>query len=324
MKALVVGSSDIDIFVSPESDGSYVEDQETVAFRLGDKIPINVGDFALGGNGANVSVGLRRLGIDSSFYTYFGTDILSRQIKEKIEEEKVDIIDHETIGKNSSLSLIFDFKKDRVIFSHHEVLDYTFDISKASGFSAIYLTSIGKNWEGAYKSVLSLIQENPIICAFSPGSHQLADLNDTTYEIIAASKILFCNKQEGEKILDKKGEEANDMKELLEKLSKLGPEIVSVTNGKEGSYFFQDGVYYTISSFEENSQGTDKTGAGDSYASAFFGAHLLGKDIKTSMRWGAANANSVMKKTGAQAGLLDVSGIEKVLFDRPDFQPEML
>ena len=47
MKALVVGSSDIDIFVSPESEGSFIEDEETVAFRLGDKIPIDVKAFAV-------------------------------------------------------------------------------------------------------------------------------------------------------------------------------------------------------------------------------------------------------------------------------------
>lgn len=324
MKALVVGGSDIDIFVSPESKDSYVEDRETVSFNLGDKVPIDIKVFALGGNGANVSVGLKRLGLDTSFYTYFGTDILSQQIKQQLDEEKINIIMHDLNGENTSLSLIFDFKKDRVIFSHHEVRNHTFDASKTSGFNAIYLTSIGRNWEEAYKQVLAYIQGNLLALAFSPGSHQIADLNDTIYEIISVSKILFCNKEEGERILDKRGESAADMKELLEKLSKLGPEIISVTDSKEGSYALADNNYYSIDSFDPDSQSKDKTGAGDSYASAFFAAHLLGHDIKTSMRWGAVNANSVMQKVGAQAGLLNVEEIEKILSDRPDFQPETL
>lgn len=324
MKALVIGASDIDIFVSPESSGAFAEDQNTVSFNLGDKIPVDVKAFALGGNGANVSVGLKKLGVDTSFYTYFGTDILSRQIKEQIGEAGIKVVEHDLNGENSSLSLVFDFKKDRVIFSHHEVRDHTFDSSKVSGFNSMYLTSIGRKWEGAYRQVLSYIQQNTLALAFSPGSHQIADLSDIIYEIIAVSKILFCNKEEAELILGKKGEVAHDMKELLGKLSKLGPEIVSVTDGKEGAYAVEANNYYSIDSFDPESESVDKTGAGDSYASAFFGALLLGKDIKTAMRWGAVNANSVMQKVGAQAGLLSISDIEKMLLDRPDFQPESI
>lgn len=324
MKALVIGSSDIDLFISLPESSSYVQKEKDIVFTLGDKIPTDINAFALGGNGANVSVGLKRLGLESSFYTYVGTDLLSNQIKRTIEEEGVSLIDHEGAGDNTSINLIFNFKEDRIIFSHHEVKNHSFDEAKAKGFEALYLTSIGKEWEEAYKQINSYIHSQSMAVAFSPGSPQFANLSDIVYEIMAASKILFCNKEEGEKILEKKGESAADMKELLEKLSKLGPEVVSVTDGKEGSYAYENGSYYSISSFDLGSQGRDKTGAGDSYASAFFAANLLGHDIKTCMRWGAANANSVMGKVGAQAGLLNIEEIEKVLFDRPDFQPEML
>lgn len=319
MKALVVGSSDIDIFITPESKNSYVEDQKTVTFSLGDKVPVSLSAMKLGGNGANVSVGLSRLGVDVSFYTYLGDDILSQQIQETIKQENVHLVENPQHTKSSSLSLIFDFSDDRVIFSHHEELDHTFDGGKVEQIEALYLTSLGEKWTEAYKEVLSYVQSHPLTLAFSPGSHQLSNMEDLVFEMVAVSKILFVNKEEGERILEKKGEKAVDNKDLLLKLSKLGPEIVSVTDGKKGSYAYSNNTYYALSSFDEEAISTDKTGAGDSYASAFFGAVLLGKDIKTAMRWGAANAQAVMSKVGAQDGLLTESEIESMLSARPDF-----
>ncbi len=324
MKVLSIGSSDIDLFVSPEDASSYVQNENTVSFSLGDKIPIKMDATTLGGNGANVSVGLKRLGLDSSFYTFLGKDVLSRQIVEALNHEKIEIIEGNVQLETTALSIIFNFKADRIIFSHHDVMPHEIDGSRLQPFQAFYLTSIGKDWVSAYRTVVDFVHSNSIALAFSPGSPQLADLQDVVFEAIACSKILFVNKDEGERLLDKKGESAKDIKELLQKLSGFGPLIVSVTDGKNGSYAMMDNVCYVLPSFDESAVSIDKTGAGDSYASAFFAAHLLELDVKTSMLWGALNANSVMKQIGAQKGLLTKHEIEEALSLRPDFTVEML
>lgn len=322
MKTLVIGSADIDLFLTLPQANSFVESARSITFTLGDKIPTDMQGMMLGGNGANVSAGTKRLGMDTSFYTFVGTDLLSRQIKETLENEHIILIDHSGAGENTSLNLIFNFTTDRIIFSHHEVKNHGFDVSRATGFQALYLTSIGREWTEAYKQISSFIHSQQLIVAFSPGSPQLADLQDVVYEIVAASKILFVNKEEGEHLLEKKGEKAGDMKELLTKLSALGPEIVSVTDGKKGGYVFAQDAYYHIPSFDEKTEGVDKTGAGDAYASGFFSAYLLNGDVMRAMSWGGANAHSVIEKIGAQPGLLNVSQIEAMLSSRPDFKPE--
>lgn len=324
MKVLSIGSSDIDLFASPKKTDSYVQNGNTVSFNLGDKVPIDIQGMTLGGNGANVSVGMKRLGLQSSFYTYLGSDILSHHILDAIEKEKVEVLQGDDRSENASLSLIFDFKDDRVIFSHHDVAKHTIDAEKLKPYEALYLTSIGEEWTNAYKTIINFVHDNLTSLSFSPGSPQLAGINDVVFEAIACSKILFVNKQEGERLLDKRGEKSTDMKDLLKKLSILGPQIVSVTDGKNGAYACTDGQYYVTRSFIEDQVSVDKTGAGDSYASAFFSALLLEKDIKTAMQWGAVNASSVMSKIGAQEGLLTVSEIEERLALRPDFSVEML
>lgn len=324
MKTLVIGSADIDLFLKLPQANSYVETQSTVTFHLGDKIPTDIQGTTLGGNGANVSAGTKRLGMDTSFYTFVGTDLLSRQIRETLEKEQIILIDHIGVAENTSLNLIFDFSTDRIIFSHHEVKDHSFDASLAKDFQALYLTSIGREWLETYKQILSYVHSQQLNFAFSPGSPQLADLQDVVYELIASSQILFVNKEEGEHILEKKGEKAADIKELLTKLSALGPQIVSVTDGKKGGYAFFDNTYYHIPPFDEGRQGVDKTGAGDAYASAFFSSYLLTGNVEQAMAWGGANANAVMGKLGAQEGLLTRSEIESLLISRPDFRAEKM
>lgn len=321
MKTLVVGSSDIDIFITPELKESYKEEGEQVTFHLGDKVAVGMSGITLGGNGANVSVGLARLSYDVSFYTYLGKDILSRQIKETFEKEKVNLIGNNQNTENSSMSLIFDFDSDRIIFSHHEKLDHEFNKENLDSFQALYLTSLGEAWDKAYKSVLSYVQEHPLLLAFSPGSHQLANISDLIYEVIAVSKIIFVNKEEGEKLLEERNEKASSIQELMKKLSKLGPEIVSVTDGKKGSYAYENGIGYAISSFDSSSDGVDKTGSGDAYATGFLGALLSNQDTKTAMRWGAINAHFVIGKMGAQNGLLTREEIEHILVSHPEFLP---
>lgn len=324
MKVLSIGSSDIDLFISPENPQSFVQNENTVSFSLGDKIPIQMNATTLGGNAANVSVGLKRLGLNSSLYTFLGQDVLSRQIVEALNKEEIEILESKTQLSTTALSIICNFSTDRIIFSHHDVTPHEIDASKLQSFQAFYVTSIGKDWEGAYRTVVDYVHSNSVVLAFSPGSPQLADLQDVVYEMIACSKVIFVNKEEGEKLLEKKGESAKDMKELLQKLMKLGPLIVSVTDGKNGSYAMMDNMCYMLPSFDEGAVSTDKTGAGDSYASTFFAAHLLEKDLKTCMRWGAVNANSVMKYVGAQKGLLSLQEVESILQVRPDFTVEML
>ncbi|MGE5041685.1 MAG: carbohydrate kinase family protein [Candidatus Levyibacteriota bacterium] len=320
MKTLTIGSCDIDVFITPMLSSSLTQTDTDVSFRLGDKVPININGMYLGGNGSNVSVGLKRLGMESYFYSFFGNDLFSHLIHDSIDKEGVTLINHDGLGDNTSVSLIFDFDHDRVIFSHHDTREHKFNPSTVDRYDAMYLTSIGKEWVGAYKEILTFIHASSMMVAFSPGSPQFADLQDVVYEIIAASQLIFVNKEEGEKLLAKKGETATDVKDLLVKLSKMGPPTVSVTDGKEGAYAYRDGSFYFSKPFDTQAQTIDKTGAGDSYAAGFFAALLLGKDIKEAMRWGLVNSNSVMQKVGAEPGLLTPDTLEAQISSHADFQ----
>jgi 5-dehydro-2-deoxygluconokinase len=88
-------------------------------------------------------------------------------------------------------------------------------------------------------------------------------------------------------------------------------EIAIITDGINGSYandrngdIFQSGVC-------SQEKAVERTGAGDSFASGFLFAILNNYNIEDALKYGAVNAESVIRKIGSQEGLLTKNEIEE-------------
>lgn len=320
MSALVIGSSIIDLFFEQKSSSHSHISHNSVSFQLGDKVPIDINKLTLGGNGANVSIGLTRLGVKTSFYTYIGSDILSQEIAQNIRKEGVNIITEKGKGY-SSLSLIFNFEIDRIIFSHHPKRTHDFEYTNTIP-SYIYLTSIGDPWEAAFKKVLRYVQRHNIALAFSPGSAQMAEINDTFFETLHKSTYLFLNKEEAETILKKFGSPHAHIPQILTELQKLGPTIISLTDGKRGAYAIDEHKRILSIPPHNGDDVKEKTGAGDAYAAGFLAGLIQQLPVEECMRMGGLNSYFVMKEVGAITGLLKKRKMVELLKSSPKYQPK--
>lgn len=325
MDILVIGSSLIDLFLRVKNPKHYTIDASShLTFTLGDKIPTDIEKLTLGGNASNVSVGLKRLGFKSALYTFLGTDILSREIEETVKKEGVELFTESNRAENTSLSLIFNFQTDRIIFSHHEVREHSFDYETPVP-TFIYLTSIGDEWEKTYKQVFAFVTKHSIPLAFSPGSNQMDNINDLFLEMLRKTSLLFVNREEAEKILSASRKSHATIEEIARNMKDLGPQRISITEGANGAYAYDtDNVLYKGRSFDGNRDIIERTGAGDAYAVGFLGSHLLGNDIQTALAWGAANSYSVMKHVGAQEGLLTRDAVTNLLRSHPEYHIQKL
>lgn len=311
MNVLVVGSSLFDVILSLENNTQLEISGNKVMFNLGDKVPIDIKSFAIGGNAPNVASALKKLSVSSEIYTYLGLDPLSAYIKGQFEKEGIRIYHEDTNSPNGPLSLIFDFKTDRTIFSSHPEFAHGFDEGKIEKKPThLYLTSIGPVWEEAYEKILSYSLNNNVSIAFSPGSTQMKNINDTFIKTIHQSKMLFCNMEEARLILEKLSGPISDTRALLLSLKNNGFELLSITDGANGAYAVDtNSVVYKIAAMPPS--GHEKTGAGDAYAGAFLAAYVEGKEISECMKWGVLNAAGVMSKVGAHTGQLTRDEMEE-------------
>jgi sugar/nucleoside kinase (ribokinase family) len=94
-------------------------------------------------------------------------------------------------------------------------------------------------------------------------------------------------------------------KEILSR----GPQVIAVTNGKEGVYVAQGDTLYFHPSFSDTVVST--VGAGDAFGSCFVASLLEEKSVPEALIRGIINASSVIGYVGAKTGLLTRDALEK-------------
>lgn len=325
---ITIGGATLDIFLSVhEESKNYCikkdESGEWFCLKKGQKVPLDTLHFEVGGNAANVAVGLSRLGIKTATHIHYGDDEISQKIVNVLTREGVATEymtqDH---GETSPISIIINFAGDRALFAHHIVRDHA--LPQISVPKWIYLTSVGERWEDLYRQVIDFASANNVKLAFNPGSHQLESGVDSFMDEDKIAHALFVNKEEGKKIANQPaGGDSDDPKTILTQLQSIGPKIVSLTDGRNGSYAIdQGGNIYHLDVFPATA--LERTGAGDAYASGFLAAIVNGLPVQEAMRWGAVNAASVISTIGAEKGLLKKEELEKKLSEHPEFQVTQL
>lgn len=297
---VAIGSVTVDLFLLIDPQNPHIKfdrNSNELSLHLGDKIVLDSSKLTVGGNANNVAVGLKRLGFNSALVAEIGNDEFCHDILDNLKKEKVANLVKQT-NTPSSFSVVLNYQDDRTIFTRKVEREHDFSFINLKT-EWLYLTSLGKKWEGVYKKVGELIQKSRIRLAFNPGPTQLdAGFNSFSY-LLPLTEVLIVNKEEAEKILNLKAE----IKDLLFELKKTGPRIIVITDGTNGSYAIDHKAQYY---FHEASKAkvVSRTGAGDAYSSGFLAAYMFNKSIEEAMQWGTKNAGSVIKLIGAQTGLL--------------------
>lgn len=314
---LTVGNGTIDAFLTlQDSSSSYRIDTTTneLCVASGQKIPLAGCEFHVGGNAANVAVGVSRGGFRTALMAELGEDEFAAKIRNTLEKENVDL-SHVQYKGESSFAVGIQLGADRTIFVEHHIRNHEFSFNDIET-QYVYLTSIGNQWEGAYARTLDFISSSQALLAFNPGTIQLQQGLDSIRHALQQADIVFLNKEEVEKLLSIK---EVSIKELLTLLRHEAPGTLVLTNGADGGYAMdKNGDLYHAKSL--NWPVIEKTGAGDGFASGFLTGYMREKDIKKALCYASLNAVSVIGKVGSQQGLLIEGEYQEKLSLVPDIE----
>lgn len=328
---ITIGNATIDAFLGIHDANVHCrinEKDSELCIKYGEKIPVDTCEFQMGGNAANVAVGISRLGLGSSLVAEIGDDEFAKKIIHSLSEEHIDttfLI--QTPHTPSSFAIGINFKEERTLFVKHSTRAHKFAFPDFLS-DWMYLTSLGDEWKHVYKETARMSKEKAIKIAFSPGTYQLKDGVEHLLDVLNITEILFVNLEEAEKIAYGKEQMANgldrkEIKKLLEALHALGPRIVVITDGENGSYTVdKEGNMYHLGIV--SCPVIERTGAGDAYASGFLAANVLGESVQEAMRWGTINATAVIGKIGAEAGLLTKEAMQEKLEEHQALQAKTL
>lgn len=312
-----VGDAILDIFLNINNESEFCTfDKATNHLILlsGEKILVDEVSFMLGGNACNVSVGTKRLGLQSALVAEFGGDVFAEKLQSGLKREGVNLdFTKTTLDTVSTFSAGLHVAGERTLFIHHVVRKHEMGLDGIKT-KWIYLTSMGREWENIYHRVLEHVKQSGTKLAFNPGSQQLKDGVGKFTDIILATDMLMVNLDEAELILYgkvKSPQEREPREDVLSRLQQMGAKEVCMTDGENGSIALDSsGKFYTCGIVKPTSF-TGRTGVGDGFASGFLSARIYGKTTEEALKWGAVNASGVLEHIGAQTGLLGKDQLEK-------------
>jgi len=303
---ITIGDSTIDTFIkihdaTVQCDINH-EDCK-ICLRYGDKIPVDSIAHGVAGNAANVAVGVSKLGLKTAIYTNLGDDDHGETIKRALAKERVSC-EYVKINlkTDSNLSVVLSFHNERTIFVYHQ--DWHYSLPNFAPSSWIYLTSISETFVKSkiINEILGYIDKTDAKLAFAPGTHQLKVGIRRYPKLLEKCQLLTVNLSEAKTILEIDQCELVDPRDLLSKLLFLGPKIVVITDGENGSYASDGQKNLKLGIL--NSHVAEKTGAGDAYSSGLISALFFEEPLEKAMVWGTINSSYVIQKIGAQNGLL--------------------
>jgi sugar/nucleoside kinase (ribokinase family) len=284
---LVVGDVAVDNFFFIDEATLHCDKNDqncTLDVKYGQKIPVTNHEVTIGGNAANVSVGLAKLGISSAILTTFGSDTEADFLKKALAGSGVNI-DGSAVdsSRKSNQSAIIVYKGERTILTYHD--DGEDLVEGIPQVPWVYLTSSSGRDSGPvfgriveYKALYPECQ-----LAFNPSMSDIK--NGKIAQILEIADILIVNEEE---------------------LAAISPapkvKILAVTKGKNGAVVKSDGQELSLPATGETA--VETTGAGDAFSSGFLGALFYKNDLSTALSWGLKNSGRVITKIGGTAGLL--------------------
>lgn len=292
--------------------------------RFGDKVPYEeVTEILAVGNAANAAVSANKIGLSSAFITWMGDDengkrCLAQLKKQGVADEYVTIQN----GKTTNYHYVLMYGPERTILIKHENYEYHLPADLEPP-KYLYFSSISESAKEFHHEVAKYVREHPETkLVFQPGTFQIKLGAEELKDIYEVTDIFFCNKEEAQIILKTK---ESDVKKLMEGIRALGPKIVAVTDGPNGSNILDESGAWHIPMYPDPAPPKNRTGAGDATASTTTSFIALGLPVQEAVMRGLINAASVVQGIGAQTKLLTKPEIEEWYAKRPaDFKATAL
>ncbi len=304
---ITVGSSTVDAFaktnfselikiVRPDGKNSNL-----LAYPTGSKILINELKFTTGGGGTNTAVCLKRLGHNVAYLGKMGTDENGDFIINKLKKEKIDLLVVRKKGLSGYSMILDSLEHDRTILAYkglNDKLRYSEVPLKRLNTKWFYFSSMLNESLKTLEKLSVYANKKGIRYAFNASSYLCRQGPEVMRNTLSYCDIFILNDDEARILVG-----SGSLEDISKRINNLGPKIVVITRGKNGSFVY-DSKYFYEASISKKTKPIETTGAGDAFASSFLSGMIKKDDIEFSIKLATTNAESVISHHGAKNKLL--------------------
>jgi sugar/nucleoside kinase (ribokinase family) len=303
---LCVGSATQDVFLSHSPEFvPACDDPDNCFFEipLGAKVNVNRIDFSTGGGATNAATTFARGGEHAIFMGQIAHDPAGAAITKTLDEEGISTSGLAVAEKyHTGYSvLLLAPSGERTILTYRGASTHfttaNFDLARIEeNFDWLYVTTINGHFEILDK-LFREAKERGAKIAFNPGRGELAD-TEKLRSLLSDVDILIANREELSKCFT-----GESLEELVRHAHNYCPVVVG-TDGSAGAAAIDKTSFATAGLYNPKSRVADRTGAGDSFGSAFVLGYARGLGLKKAIIYGGANSDAVVQKIGAKTGIL--------------------
>lgn len=301
---ITIGSATLDVFLSCESFEILEQDnQKKIALPLGAKVNVEEALFETGGGGTNTATTFARQGLNVAVVAKIGKDFPGSQVLKKLSDEKIDtqylVVDaHDTTDFST---IIWTPMKGSVIL-----------VNRGKGkleLSDVNWRSLPTKWFhiSSIEGNVDIVEQIGEVCSSSNGQSKIAwnpgkqelEKRDELLGALSCVELLIINKSEIQSLLDF---QSNTISEILQKAQQLPGHSVIITDGHNGSYYWNGNNWKHAGVFTVERQ--EATGAGDAFGAGFVTGLIKGYSEEDCLKLASANAASVVTAPSAKKGIL--------------------
>jgi len=306
---ITIGSAARDVFVKSKAlkvlRAPMFATGRAIGISLGSKLAIDELNFFVGGGAVNTAATFARQGLRTAAFTTIGHDPGGKAVEEFFKKEGI------------SPKLLFKFEKDQTMYSFilslgkpgRSILRYVgvawelyrfFSSKELIKTKWWYFNHLGGKSATLIPKLFNLAKKNNIKIAWNPGSTQLK-LKQRIRPFLTHTDVFMVNQEEAALLT---GIPYKERDKIFKRLTKWVKGIVIMTRGPRG-VIVSDGEHIWQAGVLPLKNIVDRTGAGDSFGSAFV-ASLIQKpnNIERAIRLASANATGLLTQWGATHGLL--------------------
>lgn len=302
-KILAIGKATQDVFLrsdefSPHKEGKVMYTH----LPLGVKMEVEDIVFATGGNASNVAVTFARQGLHSSYMWTLGHDPASETVLRDLDAEGVDtssVVRREQYRAGYS-NILIATDGERTILNNRGVSTdahkVDLNLDAIQNVDWVYPTSLALGGIDLLRIIVDKAEESGVKVMLNPAGPELAEPQKLK-ALLSSVEVLCVNKEEMQMLVD-----GETCEELVRRALHYVP-VAIVSDGPRG-VVASDGKTIVTAGMYEDVPVTDRTGAGDAFASGFLSQWAQGKSLREAVVFGSANSTSVVTKFGAKDGIL--------------------
>ncbi len=327
---LCVGDVVTDAFIKLLDDRAEVtknkDGHPILSMPFGMKIPFDHAEVLPAvGNAANAAVNFSRLGLNAGLVSNVGGDSAGRDIIKQLDIEDVDTrFVRINPKKVSNYHYVLWYKEERTILIKHEEYKYHWPhLRKHEMPKWIYFSSISEHALEYHDELIESLNRHPEIkLAFQPGTFQMEAGVERLKHVYERSELVALNREEAVYVT---GGNYDDLHDLFNRMHQLGPRVVLISDGPNGSYASDGENRFKMPIYPDPQPPVERTGAGDAFTSTFVAAIIKGNTVDGALQWAPISSMNVVQHVGAQAGLLGERELAHLLQKAPAwYKPERI